>query len=240
MILLEDKVDTPTPSSSSLSPNTQYSPASPGYYSNSSHYAPSSSAGSSSLRAPPAWHTSSSDTALPIAGSPPPSFPPLSTTHSHSYLPVSVKPAEPPSLTRLPPSNLPRTSFQPMFLLAEGNSLSKGFPYAIPPTSVQPHPFSIRDVNETDWTQFLTELRTIARLTEKDKNIAYSVPILSAIPVINFAIAEAITSHIRRKKASTQVILMKGQVKLSGQSDQPVANLYTPRTVNFKPPARDF
>lgn len=29
---------------------------------------------------------------------------------------------------------------------------------------------------------------------------------------------------------------MRGQVKLSGQSDQPVANLYTPRTVNFKPP----
>lgn len=33
-----------------------------------------------------------------------------------------------------------------------------------------------------------------------------------------------------------EVILMQGQNKISGQSDQPVPNLYTPRTVNFTPP----
>ncbi|KAJ7887307.1 hypothetical protein B0H14DRAFT_3127663 [Mycena olivaceomarginata] len=74
----------------------------------------------------------------------------------------------------------------------------------------------------------------------------------------HLALASAITHHIRRNKPrlvsllvdkwnhhffhprNIEVILMRGQVKLSGQSDQPVANLYTPRTVNFKlPPLED-
>ncbi|KAJ7621854.1 hypothetical protein B0H17DRAFT_1340572 [Mycena rosella] len=36
-----------------------------------------------------------------------------------------------------------------------------------------------------------------------------------------------------------EVVLMRGQTKLSGQSDQPVAHLYTPRPVSFTPPPVD-
>jgi hypothetical protein len=141
-----------------------------------------------------------------------------------------------------------------MFLFAEENSLRRGFPSVLPPTSSQPHPFALHDVYETDWTQFLTEMRVVANLNEKDVNTAYCIPVVSAIPLVNLAVAAAITHHIRRKKPrlvsllvdkwnhhffhprNIEVILMKGQVKLSGQSDQAVANLYTPRTVNFKAP----
>ncbi|KAJ6516663.1 hypothetical protein C8R47DRAFT_1087965 [Mycena vitilis] len=258
MILLDEKTEQTSPSSSSLSPGSRYPPASPSYYTPSDFgslsSAPSSSrsGGSSTLRPPNAqWPSNSSETALP---SPRKSgqFPPLSATRSEAYLPVKPVPAS--SLTRSPPSNLPRTAFPPMFLLADGNSLKQGFPAVLPPSATQPHPFSLLDVNETDWTQFLSELRVIARLSEKERNTAYCIPILSAIPIINVAIAGAIMHHMQRKKPALvsllvdkwnhyffhqrniEIILMRGQVKLSGQSDQPVAGLYTPRTVNFKAP----
>ncbi|KAJ7016545.1 hypothetical protein C8F04DRAFT_509601 [Mycena alexandri] len=205
---------------------------------------PSSISGpSSSLRPPPQWTSSSTDGSGPL-------FPP--ETHSQTHLPV--KPAEASSLTRLPPANLPRVPFQPMFLLADGPSLRDGFPTVPPPSMQQPHPFALYDVNQTDWLQFLTDLRVVANLTPQDKVAASSVPILSAIPLVHIAVATAITHHLQRKKKwlasllvdkwnhhffhprRIEVILMRGQSKLSGQSDQPVANLYTPQTVNFKPP----
>ncbi|KAJ7358242.1 hypothetical protein DFH08DRAFT_848111 [Mycena albidolilacea] len=253
MILLEEKADKTGPSSSSLSAPSHY--ASAGYYANTD-YAPSSSGGSASLRPPPQWPASASETALPLAGSPPvsaSSFPPLSATHSHTYIPVAVKQPVA-SFTRPAPINLERTPFQPMFLFADGNSLGNGFPNVLPPSTNQPHPFFVHDINETDWTTFLGDMQRAARLTEKDTRTAYCVPVVSSIPIINLALASAITHHIRRKKPrlvsllvdkwnhhffhprNIEVILMRGQVKLSGQSDQPVANLYTPRTVNFKPP----
>ncbi|KAJ6592797.1 hypothetical protein B0H19DRAFT_1365138 [Mycena capillaripes] len=252
MILVDEKTEQPSLSPTPRSPASYYAPPSPGYHARSVSSGPSSSAGSSTLRAPPSWPLNSSETVLPLSSSPHPSFPPLSASHSETYLPV--KPAEPPSLTRPVPPNLPRTPFQPMFLLADRNSLKQGFPAVLPPTSHQPHPFSWSDINETDWTRFLEEMRTVARLTQKEKNLGYSIPILSAIPWINIAIASAIMHHIQRKKPALvsllvdkwnhhffhprniEVILMRGQTKLSGQSDQAVANLYTPRTVNFKPP----
>ncbi|KAJ7237522.1 hypothetical protein B0H12DRAFT_1190542 [Mycena haematopus] len=244
-MILPEKGDATTPTSSSLSAPSPYSP---GYYSHS-HLAPSSSSGASaSLRRPPAqWSAiNSSETALGLVGSHPPP-----ASQSHVYIPVQ---REAPSLTRVPPSNLPWTPFQPIFLFAEQNSLTKGFPCTLPPSSSQPHPFTTHDIYETDWTQFLNEMRIVANLNEKDVNTAYHVPVLSAIPLVNLAVAMAITHHIKRKKPrlvsllvdkwnhhffhprNLEVILMRGQTKLSGQSDQPVANLYTPRTVNFKPP----
>ncbi|KAJ6493200.1 hypothetical protein C8R45DRAFT_989139 [Mycena sanguinolenta] len=245
-MILPDETDAKTPTSASLSAR----PA-PGYYS-SSTYTPSSSGSgtSASLRPPPQWHARhSSETALGMVASRPP---PLAS-HSQSYLPIQTK-REAPSLTRIPPPNLPRTPFQPMFLFAEENSLEKGFSSAIPPSSNYPHPFTTLDINEPDWLQFLSEIRTVANLTEKDVDTAYHVPVVSAIPLVNLAVALAITHHIKRKKPrlvsllidkwnhhffhprNIEIILMRGQVKVSGQSDQPVGNLYTPRTVNFKPP----
>ncbi|KAK7057902.1 hypothetical protein R3P38DRAFT_2843576 [Favolaschia claudopus] len=269
MILLDDDPDSktrPPPRPSQYSPQYQY----PG----TSNYTSSSSTATSpgSLR-PGQWHShhhhSSSESALSLSSTSfsPSSLPPLTATHSHTYLPGSasqhsnlqsplfnVTPTPAASLTRIPPATLPRMPFKPMFLLADGNSLEAGFPHIIPPAPVvgQPHPFAMLDVNETDWIQFLTEMRTVANLTKKDRDTAYCIPIVSAIPLINFAIATAIEHHLRGKKPrlvsllvdkwnhyffhrrNIEIILMRGQKKLSGQSDQPVAGLYTPRSVGFK------
>ncbi|KAJ6556559.1 hypothetical protein DFH09DRAFT_923443 [Mycena vulgaris] len=164
-------------------------------------------------------------------------------------------PAQPSSFSRALPPNLPQKAFKAMFLLAEKNSLRAGFPLSLPPSPDQPHPFALHDVSEMDWHQFLEDMRNVANLTPQDHTNAFCVPILSAVPIINLAIAGAITHYIRRKKPrlvsllvdkwnhhffhprKIEVILMRGQTKLSGQSDQPIANLYTPRTINFTPPS---
>ncbi|KAJ7189171.1 hypothetical protein C8R46DRAFT_1056736 [Mycena filopes] len=261
MILPEEKADKSSPAYAAAAPapvyaHTEFAPSPPS----------SATSGSSSLRPrdrlrvglePPRWPASASETALSstLSSSSGSAFPPLHTTHSHSqqsgYL-VLKQPAA--SLTRVPPPNLPRTPFPPLFLLADGPSLRSGFPAVPPPSTEQPHPFTLHDVNETDWLQFLTDLRNVSNLTEEDRQTAYCVPVLSSVPIINLAIATAITHHIQRKKKwlasllvdkwnhhffhprRIEVILMRGQTKLSGQSDQPVANLYTPRSVNFTAP----
>ncbi|KAJ6556557.1 hypothetical protein DFH09DRAFT_1164739 [Mycena vulgaris] len=141
-----------------------------------------------------------------------------------------------------------------MFLLAEKNSLTAGFSFALPPTSEQPHPFALHDVNDMDWNQFLEDMREAAKMTPQDKVTAYCLPILAGELISGLTIAGVIIHHIRRKKLrlvnllvdkwnhhffhprNMEVILMRGQTKLSGQSDQAVANLYTPRTINFTPP----
>ncbi|KAJ7445257.1 hypothetical protein FB451DRAFT_1292995 [Mycena latifolia] len=256
-MILPDPDDKTTPSP------TRYAHVPPGYYPNgadpyasSSSHGPSSSSGrSDSLRPPPSWPQSASESALPL---PSPSFSPLSrSASSQPYIPP-VTPVQPPSFSRPPPPNLPRTPFPPMFLLAEQNSLRRGFPVVLPPTTITPHPFATYDVLQDDWAQFLGDMRTIASLSPEDHANAYCIPILSAVPIINIAIAGAITHHIRRKKPrlvsllvdkwnhlffhprKMEVILMRGQTKLSGQSDQPVAHLYTPRTVNFTAPPVDL
>lgn len=201
MIIVDEKAEKPGLSPTPRSPASYYASPSPQYHARSASSAASSSGASSTLRPPPSWPASSSETTLSLAGSPYPSFPALTATHSaDTYLPA--KPAEAPSLTRLVPPNLPRKPFQPMFLIAEGNSLKQGFPVVLPPTSHTPHPFSWCDVNETDWTQcgfilfcsacllckflrFLEEMRAVARLTNKEKNMGYTIPILSAIPYIS-------------------------------------------------------
>ncbi|KAJ7469295.1 hypothetical protein B0H11DRAFT_1868568 [Mycena galericulata] len=256
MIITEEKHDSSNPSSPSLSPASRYaSVPSRGYY-NDSSFAPSTSNGSSSgsgLRPPPQWHPTSSETALPVSS--PPQFPALSPTHSHTY--IATPPSQPSSFSRRPPYNLPKTTFQPMFLFAEENSLKKGFPCVPPPSTSHPHPFELFDINETDWAEFLDDLRVMARLSPQDRTQAECVPIVSALPLINIVVGSAIRHHLRRQKPrlvsllvdkwnhhffhprGIEVILMRGQNKLSGQSDQPVPSLYTPRTVNFTPPPLD-
>ncbi|KAJ7718413.1 hypothetical protein DFH07DRAFT_333629 [Mycena maculata] len=250
MIIAEEKTSS-GPSSPSLA---QYPSVPPGYFTNRPlalvpASSSSSNGGSAGLGPPPHWPKSPSESVLPLAS---PSSPPLSATQSHTYLPAA--PPQPPSLSRPPPSNLPTTAFRPMFLLAQLNSLQEGFPSVLPPSTGSPHPFSLYDITETDWTQFIADLRTVANLSSQDHETAYSVPLFSHLPFISVAIAATITHHIGKKKPKLvglvvdkwnhhffhprkmEVILMRGEKKLSGQSDQPVANLYTPRTVNFTPP----
>jgi hypothetical protein len=38
-----------------------------------------------------------------------------------------------------------------MYLIANGRYLDEGFPVVPPPSPMQPHPFSSRDVREVDW-----------------------------------------------------------------------------------------
>ncbi|KAJ7767034.1 hypothetical protein DFH07DRAFT_955169 [Mycena maculata] len=112
-----------------------------------------------------------------------------------------------------------------------------------PPSTTNPHPFALYDVSELDWTQFIEDVRTEANLTPQDHEQAYCVPILSCLP--DLVIATAVTYHISKKKPRLvgllvdkwnhyffhprkMVILMRGAKKLSGKSNQPVANLYAP------------
>jgi hypothetical protein len=57
----------------------------------------------------------------------------------------------PPSFSRPLPQNLYYNTFPPTYLIANGKHLDDGFPVVPPPSPVQPHPFSSRDVREVDW-----------------------------------------------------------------------------------------
>ncbi|CAK5273925.1 unnamed protein product [Mycena citricolor] len=201
-------------------------------------------------------------------------YPALQTFSPASAYPRPLNPSS--SLSRLPSDTIRPAAFKPIFVYAEGNSLRRGFPHLQPPTRDPelPHPFLMHDVLEHDWLQFVDELRETARLTDKEHLTANSVPVLSGIPFINWAVANAVTRHQKGKKPRLvgmlvdkwnhvgsnvelrvdqpalitssqqhffhprrlQVILMRGASKMSGQSDQPIAGLYTPESSNFNPP----
>ncbi|KAF7317436.1 hypothetical protein HMN09_00480300 [Mycena chlorophos] len=178
--------------------------------------------------------------------------------HSHSAVHLPPMPVygaiQPASFTRpinYISKNIP---FAPMFLLAEQNSLKQGFPVAPPPSTNAPHPFEVYDVSEADWREFLDQMRAVARLSPEEKHAARAVPIVCIIPFVNVLVATAIKHHMRSKKPefvgllvdkwnhhffhprSLEVILMRGQTRLSGQSDTPVPGLHTPKTVRFTTP----
>ncbi|KAF7313047.1 hypothetical protein MKEN_00989700 [Mycena kentingensis (nom. inval.)] len=252
-----------------LSDSTSTHSPTPSYPSRASFPSSSSSSSPSTLQPPPLWTTmqsNASDGALTLPRShrhPSMADYPGALARSRSasavYLPHAgtdiVGPVQSASFTRIP--NLPSKqmpAFPPVFLLADDNSLRKGFPVIPPPSEQQPHPFEVHDVLEADWRNFLDEMRTAASLTTKDRRMAYCVPVLSILPFINTAVAAAIKHHIRGKKPALvsllvdkwnhlffhrrrlEVILMRGQTRLSGQSDKPVPGLHTPKTVNFTAP----
>ena len=67
---------------------------------------------------------------------------------------VQPPPRGPPSFARPPSREVTYPNFQPMFLVATGNSLSNGFPYISPASDSNPHPFASHDVYETDWMRY--------------------------------------------------------------------------------------
>ena len=75
--------------------------------------------------------------------------PTSSTTENAMSVPRPLAP-----FSRAPSQNAMYPSFPPMFLVATGKTLDKGFPYASPPSSSNPHPFVSHDINEGDWTRY--------------------------------------------------------------------------------------
>ena len=64
-------------------------------------------------------------------------------------------PGSHPSFARAPSREVTYPSFPPMFLVATGKSLAKGFPYTSPPSNSNPHPFTSHDVYEGDWMGYV-------------------------------------------------------------------------------------
>ena len=80
------------------------------------------------------------------------SSPTSSTTEEVIPVIVPTAPGSPASsFTRVPSKDVMYPSFQPMFLVATGKTLDKGFPNAPPPSKLNPHPFVSHDINEGDW-----------------------------------------------------------------------------------------
>ncbi|KAJ3500429.1 hypothetical protein NLJ89_g9799 [Agrocybe chaxingu] len=149
------------------------------------------------------------------------------------------------SLSRPPPQGLTFPPFDPMFLVASGKNLDKGFPQTPPPSRSHPHPFITHDVNELDWLGFLSETRTAGSLTEKDISRS-NVPLISVVPFIGWASSYGIQQFIKSRKGQNvikviekwnhhffelrrmRVLLLKGHTKLNTSSEAAGATLHNP------------
>jgi len=163
--------------------------------------------------------------------------------HSNEHL-CSSHDVVPISFSRQPPPHLPYAHFPPIFLIAQGHHLDKGFPICLPPSKFQPHPFCTHDVNEGDWVSFLEDIRKTATLTERDAHLARSVPVVNLLPVLGRLVKYAIRQHIKRRKTGPvgnlierwnhhffhprgmEVVLMQGQDRLSGDGPIPNADVF--------------
>ena len=81
------------------------------------------------------------------------SSPASSATEAAMVVPTAS--GSPAFFARVPSRDVMYPSFQPMFLVATGKTLDKGFPYASPPSKSIPHPFVSHDINEGDWIRYL-------------------------------------------------------------------------------------
>ncbi|KIM42261.1 hypothetical protein M413DRAFT_130034 [Hebeloma cylindrosporum] len=142
--------------------------------------------------------------------------------------------------SRVPPRDLSYSSFEPMYLLCQGKTLDKGFPRAPPPSSIQPHPFNSHDITEGDWLSFVDAVHTAATLTKKDVRRSY-LALISIAPMISPFTASGVQKIMKNRKVhkvatlidtwnhhffeprKMRVVLMKGETKLSGLTEPPLA-----------------
>lgn len=82
----------------------------------------------------------------------------------------------PAGFNRAPP-NLPNVPFPPCALISLSHELDKGFPALPPPSMVQPHPFTLRDVKEEDWTRFLSDVKRAGTLSPMNHVVAGLAPL---------------------------------------------------------------
>ena len=83
-----------------------------------------------------------------------------SITNAEVSIPTMSRraPGSPPSFARPPSREVTYSNFPPMFLVATGKSLAKGFPVISPASNSNPHPFASHDVYEVDWTRYFSFL----------------------------------------------------------------------------------
>ena len=85
-------------------------------------------------------------------------FAPASSINNAAMSVPIVRPApgSPFSFARAPSREVTYPSFPPMFLVATGKTLAKGFPYTSPASNSNPHPFASHDVYEVDWMRYFS------------------------------------------------------------------------------------
>ena len=183
-------------------------------------YHPESSSSSRAI-IPPTFPTPFDSDNNPDNNPPPPSYysdgfanrassshfaPASSTTNAAMFVPSPMlrpAPGGPPSFARAPSREVTYPSFPPMFLVATGKTLAKGFPFISPPSNSNPHPFASHDVYELDWMRyfsltlklfslligenlsFLHEAQMVAALSPKQIELSEHLPILSIVPIVS-------------------------------------------------------
>lgn len=116
---------------------------------------------STSYAPPPAYaqsdqSTGESSTANGKRSAPETSGSQYASTSSASTLPYAVLPATEQDVAsfsrQAPQQDYP--PFEPTFLLANGQYLTRGFPALPPPSRTTPHPFASHDITESDWLRY--------------------------------------------------------------------------------------
>ncbi|KAI0784109.1 hypothetical protein C8Q75DRAFT_781313 [Abortiporus biennis] len=168
---------------------------------------------------PPTTHLYSSSSPLPGPSRSSNANPPDAASSSNSgflnklkNLAPGVDPEKlldppPPCFYRAPPE-ISRVPFYPLAMLGFGSNLDKGFPTMPPPTHCNPHPFTVHDVNEEDWSTFLNHVKVAASLNGKDKLIAGVAPLGMGIGLAGLFVTKAIEKRMRNKKEEPVSIIV--------------------------------
>ncbi|KAF9445680.1 hypothetical protein P691DRAFT_611699, partial [Macrolepiota fuliginosa MF-IS2] len=132
-------------------------------------------------------------------------------------------------------------NFEPTFLLANGQYLTRGFPTSPPPSRTIPHPFASHDVTESDWSKFIQEVSAAGELTRKQEGLA-RLPIVSILPIVGDLSTYLIRQQMKKGKSKDvktvidlwnhhffrprhiEVVLMCGTARLTGLDKTPTSN----------------
>ncbi|KAF5351243.1 hypothetical protein D9756_008442 [Leucocoprinus leucothites] len=166
-----------------------------------------------------------------------PTYPNYLTSSSHPYATYASSTAPSAPFSRQPPQQ-EYPSFEPTFLIATGQFLTRGFPALPPPSKTAPHPFALHDVTESDWLKFLEEVKTAGQLTDQQEQWA-RLPIVSIVPIVGSISTYMIRQQMKKGKSKDvaavisnwnhhffnprcmEAVLMRGPTRLSGLKKNP-------------------
>lgn len=95
--------------------------------------------------------------------------------------PAEILSTPPPAFSRQAPNHLSYAPFPPCAVISLSKDLSKGFPPVLPPSSVQPHPFVMHDIQEEDWIRFLSDTKRAGSLSPMNRVVAGVAPVAMGI-----------------------------------------------------------